>query len=581
MFAPLETSPTPAPLGKVSPAESAFCPICGRRADAILLELNRTLEPHVAHILMREHPGWDPTQGACPRCILDAVEATHAHRHPESIHTQLGIPYPVYAHDETALLTTPYRVQAYPQFTGRGVVMAFLDSGFFPHPDLTRPYNRILTHIDATVREPIERPHFRRPALTSWHGLMTSCVAAGNGFLSGYVYRGIASDAKLVLVKTGNRRGRRIREEDIARALKWVILNQNHYNIRVVNLSVGGDIPATGPLSPLDELVEEAVARGIVVVCAVGNGGSADIMPPASAPSAITVGGVDDRNSLERQRHRLYHSNYGRGAALSYKPDLIAPAIWIPAPMLPRTWVYNEGQYLYKLAAASDAELKRLLKTRTAENRFKKETLALPPDEIRRVIRQRMVEQKYIHAHYQHVDGTSMAAPIVTAVVAQMLEANPTLTPFQVKQILIETAEPLEHLPRAPQGHGVLQAAQAVARALRAPGGALHGTPLSPEVTSEEVTLHYYDAEAKRVSVVADWNGWKPYTQRLREVTPGAWAITLTRPRRGVYAYKFLVEREARVQLVGDPENPARVQDGNGGFYSLLERTSKRDSITP
>lgn len=554
-----------------SPADAAFCPRCGRRVDAVLLELNRDLEPHITRALRTQTPHWKPTQGACPRCVLDAVALTYKQRRAESIQHELQLPYPVYSREETALLATPYRMHAYPQFTGRGVVMAFLDSGFYPHPDLTKPYNRILAHVDATIREPVERPHFRRPALTSWHGLMTSCVAAGSGFLSDGNYRGIAYNAQLVLVKTGNRRGRAIHESDIYRALHWVIQHQHHYNLRVVNLSVGGDIPSDGTLTALDELVEEASARGIVVVCAVGNDNAERVVPPASAPSAITVGGLDDRNSLERGRHLLYHSNYGRGGRHVPKPDVIAPSIWVPAPMLPRTSVYNEGQYLWKLLHAPDQELKKLLQTRKAENTFKKETLALPLDEIRAAIRSRMVEQKYIHAHYQHVDGTSMAAPIVSAVVAQMLEANPTLTPAHIENILKETARPLEHVSHPQQGRGVLNAAHAVARALRAPHGALANFPLSPQVHPDQIEFVYYDVKAQRVAVVGDWNGWQAHAHRLRERAPGVWHGTIPRLPRGLYAYKFLVERDARRLWRGDPENLHRVEDGLGGFYSLLE----------
>jgi serine protease AprX len=374
-----------------------------------------------------------------------------------------------------------------------------------------------------------------------------------------------------VLVKTGNRRGRRIREDDIYRALNWVIHNQHRYNIRVVNLSVGGDFPSDGSLSPLDELVEEASARGIAVVCAAGNDGAQHVVPPASAPSAITVGGLDDRNSLEQARHQLYHSNYGRGGFHKAKPDLIAPAIWVAAPMLPHTWVYNEGQYLWKLLHAPDNELRKLLETRQAENKFKKETLQSSLDDIRRVIRLRMIEQKYIHAHYQHVDGTSMAAPIVSSVVAQMLEANASLVPAQIEKILGDTAQPLAHFPRERQGHGVLNAAQAVARAMRAPGGVMEGQPLSPDMREDAITFRYYDTRAKNVFVVGDWNGWKPYSQRLRDAAPGIWSITIRRPKAGVYAYKFLVEREARMDWLGDPENRDWVEDGVGGFYALLK----------
>lgn len=560
----------PIPSNAIPAADSAFCPLCGRRADAILLELNRNLEPPIARYLHQKYQDWNEQRGACSRCILDAVTATHQHRQADTIHQQVLSPFPVYSHHETALLATPYRVHAYPQFTGRGVVIAFLDSGFYPHPDLTRPYNRILAHIDATVPEPIERPNFRRPAAASWHGLMTSCVAAGNGFLSGAQYRGIASDAQLVLVKTGNRRGRRIHEQDIYRALNWVIHNQHRYNIRIVNLSVGGDIPSDGTLSALDELVEEASARGIAVVCAIGNGGLQQVVPPASAPSAITVGGLDDRNSLEKIRHRLYHSNFGHGGHSKAKPDLIAPAIWVAAPMLPQTGVYNEGQYLWKLAHASDEELTKLLRTREAEKKFRKETLNSSLDEVRRVIRLRMMDQKYIHAHYQHVDGTSMAAPIVSAVIAQMREANPRLTPGQIEKILCDTAQPLDNFPRERQGHGVLNAAHAVAYALRAEGGIVQDQPLSPHAHDDVITFRYYDAEAKHVAVVGDWSGWKPHAHRLREQTAGVWQATLPRPTRGLYAYKFLVERETRTYWLGDPENLHRIEDGGGGFYSML-----------
>ncbi|GIL15638.1 MAG: hypothetical protein BroJett039_08110 [Chloroflexota bacterium] len=572
MSALFESFPlSPRRAGDASLADAAFCPRCGRRADATLLDLNRNLEPHFAHALQTHAPHWKPTQGACPRCALDAVALLHQQRRAESMAHELQLPYPVYSRAETALLATPYRMHAYPQFTGRGVVMAFLDSGFYPHPDLTKPYNRILTHVDATGKTPVERPNFRRPALTSWHGLMTSCVAAGNGFLSDGKFRGIAYNARLVLVKTGNRRGHAIHENDIYRALSWVIQQQHHYNIRVVNLSIGGDMPSDGALGVLDELVEEASARGIVVVCAIGNDNAERVVPPASAPSAIAVGGLDDRNSLERARYHLYHSNYGHGGRAVSKPDVIAPAVWVPAPMLPRTWVYNEGQYLWKLLHASDAELRKLLQTRKAENTFKKETLNLAPDELRRVIRARMTEQKYIHAHYQHADGTSMAAPIVAAVVAQMLEANPTLLPAQIEAILKETARPLEHVARAQQGYGVLNAAHAVAQALRAPHGALANLPLSPRVHSDAIEFIYYDVKAQRVAVVGDWNGWRTHAHRLHERAPGVWHGTIPRPPRGLRAYKFLVERENQMLWRGDPENLERVEDGKGDFFSLLE----------
>ncbi len=68
--------------------------------------------------------------------------------------------------------------------------MAFLDSGFYPHPDLTRPENRILQSVDATGERAVEEASFLKAQVSSWHGMMTSCVAAGNGFMSDELYRG-------------------------------------------------------------------------------------------------------------------------------------------------------------------------------------------------------------------------------------------------------------------------------------------------------------------------------------------------------------------------------------------------------
>ena len=83
--------------------------------------------------------------------------------------------------------------------------------------------------------------------------------------------------------------------------MTWVLANQARYNIRVVNISLGGDHPANGKLSDLDRLVEQAVEQGMVVVAASGNGGVERLVPPASAPSAITVGGLDDGNSYDHR----------------------------------------------------------------------------------------------------------------------------------------------------------------------------------------------------------------------------------------------------------------------------------------
>lgn len=46
-------------------------------------------------------------------------------------------------------------------------------------------------------------------------------------------------------------------------------------------------------------------------------------------------------------------------------------------------------------------------------------------------------------AFYTHMSGTSMATPHVAGIAALLFEADPTLTPAEVKQILADTANPM------------------------------------------------------------------------------------------------------------------------------------------
>ncbi len=80
---------------------------------------------------------------------------------------------------------------------------------------------------------------------------------------------------------------------------------------------------------------------------------------------------------------------------------------------------------------------------------------------------------------YASMNGTSMACPHVAGVIALMRQANPNLTPDQVKQILIETAIDLGSGGEDNQyGHGIVDAYEAVQLALayRDDFGVLTGT---------------------------------------------------------------------------------------------------------
>ena len=70
-----------------------------------------------------------------------------------------------------------------------------------------------------------------------------------------------------------------------------------------------------------------------------------------------------------------------------------------------------------------------------------------------------------ISGHYKHVDGTSFAAPIVSSIAAQILEAVPGLKPYEVKQALIRTAVRMGHVDVDRQGWGMVNPRAAIAAA--------------------------------------------------------------------------------------------------------------------
>jgi serine protease AprX len=367
-------------------------------------------------------------------------------------------------------LPVPARMDADERYKGRGVTIAFLDSGFYAHKDLTEPVNRIVAYHNIFAAAD-DLAALEKHDVLSWHGMMTSVVAAGNGFLSDGLYRSIAPESKVVLVKIG--KTGRIPESNIETGLRWVLANKDRYKIRIVNISAGGDFEQPYLENSLCELVEEVVMAGCTVVCAVGNAGLAPghpVLPPASSPAAISVGGLDDQNSLDRARRGMYRSSYGPTIDGLQKPEVIAPGIWVAGPILPHTPTAAEAHLYAELDAASDDKLKEIILAHAGVDKQLDEARELAAPLLRQLITIKLREGNVINQHYKFVDGTSFASPIVASIVACMLEANPRLTPQQIKRILIDTAERVPDVEVDRQGWGVVVPRKAVEMALRCRG---------------------------------------------------------------------------------------------------------------
>lgn len=430
---------------------SDVCPVCSRFARDGCVALG-SLADDVAKLIRANAPGAEDFGEVCVRC------ARLFERAKDQIIKDAAV-----QKDGSHVLSTPLRLDADDRFTGKGVTIAFLDSGFYPHVDLQ---NRILAYRNMLHKDGDTSSLFE-PDVASWHGMMTSVVAAGNGSLSNGFYRGIAPDAEVVLVKLA--RTGRITDQNIQDGLEWVLANREKYKIRIVNISAGGDDEQSYLHDPLSKVVEECSAAGITVVCAVGNTGhlpNHPVVPPASAPSCIAVGGLDDNNSINRAKRGMYRSSYGPTIDGLQKPEIIASSIWIPAPILPNTPTAQQAELLEKLDKSSDADLHSIIRESSGVDPELDAALDRPSHIIRQIITLKIRLENVITADYKYVDGTSFSAPIVSSVAAQMFEANPTLTPSAIKRILIASAERLPHYEVDRQGWGVIDPRRAVELAL-------------------------------------------------------------------------------------------------------------------
>ena len=535
------------------------CPICDREYPHLVKYFRSTLDDPLLGVLREmANNHWQTEDGACTRCI-DRAQMTLYQSYANWItHYQSLTGY--------TILPTPVRLGANSAFTGKGVTICFIDSGFYPHPDLTVPESRILTVIDITNPHETQASFFS-PNPNSWHGTMTSVVGAGNGHLTNGVYRSMAPNAKLVLLKVADNDGN-ISNENLAKAFHWIANNHEKFNIKIVNCAVAGtddDGPCTRELIRLSELIHE---QGITIVATTNRERWQPIPPLASAPHAIAVGMLDDWNTLFPADNVLFHATFRHTDAHQFIPTLIIPAIWIAAPILPGTDEALEAKVLFDLLQTPAFQLKKKLKQQIHLTRFSGELLDLPEVTIQKILRTHLIERKYINPYYKHVDATSFATPIISSLIAQMLEANPRLSSAAIKELLYTTARPLPKAPTGAQGFGVVQPRSALYKAFREYHHEIFSFSPFINYHTQKITFQYHDHEANQVELIGDFQNWVAGAYMLKPFGAGIWQITISMLPAGVYHYKYLVNGH---KWVTDPRNVFQVPNEYHNFNSRFE----------
>jgi subtilisin family serine protease len=352
-------------------------------------------------------------------------------------------------------------------YTGAGVYIAVLDTGLAPNWRDYFPSERIATKLGKGF---VENVHYNPQTgelvsdgfvhETSWigealstHGTHVVSTIIGYNYyapadaaaglpLPPLFIEGIAPDAMIIPVKVlsdytfAGVKTQFGTDNAIAAGIRYVTeLKISGYSPMVISMSLGGDEPS----DIIEGAINDAIEAGVIVVASAGNDGLEGMGWPGAYPQVISVGscgwayewidptfttapwrlwwlqdsaygyndipetGVEDLVYVSDFSSR---ENDGRVPGYDQDLDVLAPGSWVRGPYpgfpgynhlpwwssgKPHGWPVEMGNNFY------------------------------------------------------FVGGTSMSAPHVSAVIAMMLQADPSLTQVDIETIIETTALPIPH----------------------------------------------------------------------------------------------------------------------------------------
>lgn len=461
-------------------------------------------------------------------------------------------------------------------YSGKGVKIGIIDTGLdFTHPDLRKNYSGGFDLVDLDD-QPMETTE--EEGVPTLHGTHVAGIIGANGHI-----KGVAPEAELYAYRALGPGGVGSSIQVIA-ALEEALKD----DVDIINLSLGNTVNA--PDYPTSKAVAAAAKHGIAIVAANGNAGPDNwtIGAPATAKAAFSVGAYTpfvekiflvDPETKERFRlHQLPFgpawdlsrdyklTTYNEGNRFTGKIVLLrqadedffqqielvkeggAKAIVIEQ-MEKKSGETGEEIYLEDmdipialLAAEDGKSLRKIAADKYLTTKIETDEQVVAPFSSRgpvtvnwqikpNIIAPGVDVLSTIPNGYTALNGTSMAAPHITGVIALLKEARPDWTNEQIFAALETTAEKISDgkgtlLAPYIQGSGLVQPSAALAADVLVENGLLTFGRINNYIarTTSEITIHNLSKEPQEVkfdlpkkTVGLHWQVPKTFTLKPEE----------------------------------------------------------------
>ncbi|NMF07688.1 S8 family serine peptidase [Clostridium beijerinckii] len=301
-------------------------------------------------------------------------------------------------------VTTANKIHFSEKFSlsGAGVGIGLVDSGIFPHQDLTSPSTKIELFEDLIN-------NFRYPYDDNGHGTSMAGILCSSGISSNNMYKGICNKSKLFCYKAFDKLGKGF-ASDILYSIESLSNISKENNIKVLCLPFELLTHNTFIISCFDLTFKYAISKGLIPIVPSGSNLSekTSIMGIATLPSCITIGGLNTTTSIMKPYTYSSAGPYGK----LLKPDLSAACVNIIS-------LNSDNNYISE-----------------------KNGIKVYPNKL--------------EVPYKTFTGSSIATAYISGLCALLCEKNPSITFKDMISLLKVACDPIDEISNQIQGEGIV-----------------------------------------------------------------------------------------------------------------------------